>query len=144
MLTVHMIVNDADKASTWYAEVLGFQEHSRIELPDGRLINVVLRTPTAALTLADEFPEHGALAPRPPDSTAVVLYLEVDRVDEVWERAVAAGAQVRRQLADTFWGAREGQLIDPFGHVWGVSQRIRDVSHAELSRLAAEAFGSAT
>jgi PhnB protein len=140
MLTVHMIVNAADSASDWYCNVLGFTEESRIELPDGRLINVVLRSPSAALTLADEFPEHGAVSPTSPESTPIVLYLQVPDVDQVWDRALAAGAQVRRQLADAFWGKREGQFVDPFGHVWGVSTHVRDVSQAELSELAAAAF----
>lgn len=140
MLTVHLIVRGADDASAWYRDVLGLHEESRVVLPDGRLINVVLRSPSAAITLADEFPEHGAIAPSPREQTPVVLYLDVDDVDRVWARAVAAGATVRRDLGDAFWGAREGQFVDPFGHVWGITQHTRDVSHAELSALAAAAF----
>lgn len=52
-----------------------------------------------------------------------------------------AGAEVFHPLTDTFWGERHGQLIDPFGHRWGLSQRIRDVPHEEIVRAAAEAFG---
>jgi PhnB protein len=39
-----------------------------------------------------------------------------------------------------FWGARTGQFIDPFGHRWALDQHLRDVPHAEVVRLAAEAF----
>jgi PhnB protein len=34
----------------------------------------------------------------------------------------------------------EGQLLDPFGHRWGVTQHVRDVSIEETQRLAVDAF----
>jgi len=59
----------------------------------------------------DEFPEHGALAPLNP---SVVLYLHVDDIDAVWDRALNAGAEVVREVQDAPWGEREGQIMDPF------------------------------
>lgn len=44
-------------------------------------------------------------------------------------------------LADVFWGDRHGQIIDPFGHRWGICQHLRDVEPEEIARAAAEAFG---
>ena len=44
-------------------------------------------------------------------------------------------------LADTFWGERFGQIIDPYGHRWGFTQHIRDVPHEDVVKAAAEAFG---
>jgi PhnB protein len=41
-----------------------------------------------------------------------------------------------------FWGERHGQIIDPFGHRWGLSQRIRDVSDEEVISAAASMFGT--
>jgi uncharacterized glyoxalase superfamily protein PhnB len=40
MITVHIIVSDADAASAWYQDVFGAVERSRIVLPDGKLIHV--------------------------------------------------------------------------------------------------------
>jgi len=55
-------------------------------------------------------------------------------VDETFQRAVAAGATVHRQVADQFYGDRSGTLVDPFGHVWTVATHIEDVSPEELKR----------
>ena len=44
-------------------------------------------------------------------------------------------------LQDMVWGEREGQLIDPFGHKWGLTQHVRDVPHEEKARAVAEMFG---
>jgi uncharacterized glyoxalase superfamily protein PhnB len=62
-------------------------------------------------------------------------------VDAAWARALEGGVRVARPLADTFWGEREGQTTDPFGHRWGLSQHVRDVPLDEMSRAAAEVFG---
>jgi uncharacterized glyoxalase superfamily protein PhnB len=141
MLTTHIIVDGAARAAAWYAEALGAVERERITLPDGRLINVVLELGGSTMVLADPFPEHGA---RPPSGALpFVLYLHVDDVDRAWQRAVGVGATVVRPLADAFWGEREGQLDDPFGYRWGLTQHMRDVPIAEMTRLAAEAFGGA-
>ena len=65
-LTVHAIVADANRAASWYCEILGAEERTRITLPDGRLIDVQLLLGTSMLVLADEFPEHDATAPATP------------------------------------------------------------------------------
>ena len=109
-------------------------------MPDGRLMSVTLRVGGGLLHLADEFPEMGVLAPPTIGGTPVVLALEVDDAEQWFGRAVTAGAQVRQPLTDTFWGDRHGQLEDPFGHRWNVSQHVRDVPHDEVVAAAAALF----
>jgi PhnB protein len=137
-VSVHAIVADAARAASWYCDVFGAEERTRITLPDGRLIDVQLWLGTSTLVLADEFPEHGVLAPVNP---SVVLYLHVEDIDTMWSRALAAGAEVVRPLQDAVWGEREGQITDPFGHRWGLTQHLRDVPAEEKARAVAEAFG---
>jgi PhnB protein len=144
MITTHIIVAGAARAAHWYTTVLGAEERSRITLPDGRLIHLELRFGPSVVMVADEFPEHGALSPATTGCTSAVLYLQTSGVDAVWARALEGGAQVARPLAETFWGEREGQITDPFGHRWGLSQHVRDVSLEEMSRAAADAFGGAS
>jgi uncharacterized protein len=42
-------------------------------------------------------------------------------VDEVIEQARAAGAEIGRDGAETFWGGYSGLFIDPDGHPWEVA-----------------------
>ena len=142
MITTHIIVAGAARAAQWYTTVLGAQEKSRITLPDGRLIHLELWFGPSAMMVADEFPEQGALSPATTGCTSAVLYLQTSDVDAAWARALEGGASVARPLADTFWGEREGQITDPFGHRWGLSQHVRDVPLDEMSRAAAEVFGA--
>lgn len=45
-------------------------------------------------------------------------------------------------LQDSFWGERHGQVIDPFGHRWGLAQHLHDVPPEELLRAAQEMFAT--
>ena len=42
-------------------------------------------------------------------------------VDEVLATAVAAGAQIVKPAADTFWGGYSGYFTDPDGYLWEVA-----------------------
>src|SRR3984885_7746764 len=135
----HIVVQGAGRAAAFYAEACGAREVSRIPVPDGRLMSVRLRIGDGLLHLADEFPEMGVLAPPSIGGTAVVLALEVADADAVFAPAVTAGARARQAPADMFWGDRHGQLDDPFGHRWNVTQHLRDVPHEEVVAAAAAA-----
>jgi PhnB protein len=140
MITPHLVVRGAARAAEWYAQALGAEERGRIDVPGGKLMQVELRIGDATVMIADEFPELDVLSPESIGGTATVLHLETADVDALWERATAAGAEVRQPLGDSFWGERYGQISDPFGHRWGLAQRIRDVPQEEIARAAAELF----
>ena len=65
----------------------------------------------------------------------------MEDADATFAQAVEAGAEVRQPVQEMFWGARHGQLEDPFGHRWNVSQHVRDVPHDEVVAAAAALFG---
>lgn len=140
-ITAHIVVRDAARAADWYRAVFGAEEHGRLEVPGGKLMQLELRFDESTVMLADEFPELGVLSPLSIGGTATVLHVSTDDVDAVWQRALDGGAEVRQPLRDVFWGERYGQITDPFGHRWGVAKRLREVPHEELVRAVAEVFG---
>jgi len=89
--------------------------------------------------------EASAKAPPSPGGVAsAVMATYWEDVNRAWERALAAGAEVVYPLADQFYGERGGRLRDPFGQQWMLSQRIEEVSAAEMERRAAEFFDSSS
>jgi len=140
-ISAHIVVQGAERAAEFYRGAFGAREIDRIPVPDGRFMSIRLRIGDSVLHIADEFPEMGVLAPPSVGGTPVVLALDVTDAEAVFAQAVAAGAQVRQPLADMFWGDRHGQLTDPFGHRWNISQHLRDVSHDEVVAAAARLFG---
>jgi uncharacterized glyoxalase superfamily protein PhnB len=71
--------------------------------------------------LCDGSPESGHPTQKP---QGFHLMLDVDDIDAWWQRAVDTGAEVVVPVAEMFWGARYGQLRDPFGVVWALNQRL--------------------
>jgi PhnB protein len=72
--------------------------------------------------------------------TSVRVTVMTDDADGVFQRATERGAEVLMPLQDMFWGARYGQFRDPFGHVWGVNQQLKEQTEAETNAAAEEFF----
>jgi PhnB protein len=143
-LTPTLVVRGAARAIEFYKEVFGAQEVMRMTTPDGQAIShAEIKIGDSPLMLSDEFPEYGARAPEGTGADSFGLFLYVEDVDKVFERAVAAGATVKMPVADQFWGDRYGKVVDPFGHQWGIATHVEDLSAEEIESRAAALFGKA-
>lgn len=130
----YLIVRGAGKAIEFYEKAFGAAEKMRFPMPDGRIGHAELQFGDSVVMLADEVPDMGFCAPKEPGKTPVGMAFYVEDVDQVFARAVAAGATVLRPLQNQFYGDRSGTLVDPFGHVWTVASHIEEVSMEEMMR----------
>ena len=133
-LTPYICCQDAARAIEFYARAFGATEKMRLAEPDGRIGHAEIDVAGAVVMLSDEYPDHGVRSPKAIGGTPVTLHLYVDDVDAFVRRAVAAGATLRRPVADQFYGDRAGQIEDPFGHVWHVATRKEELSSEEVQR----------
>src|SRR6185295_20367551 len=101
-LSPYLCVKGATQAIEFYTSVLGATERMRMPGPDGRIGHAELQIGDSVLMLADEFPEMGFLGPKTIGGTPVMLSVYVERVDDVFARALAAGATSLRPVADQF------------------------------------------
>jgi len=131
-VTPYLMVRDANRALAFYAQAFGARELMRLPTPDGKVAHAEVMIGDSHVMLADESREF----PRPQtlNGVGVSLMLYVDDVDAMFARAVKAGAKVRRDVADQFYGDRVGTLTDPFGHVWSIATHREDVSVDEAKR----------
>jgi PhnB protein len=137
-ITPYLIVDGAAAAIDFYKTAFAATERMRIAAPRGRVGHAELAIGDCVVMLADEHPEMDARGPRAIGGSPVSIHLYVEDVDAVIDRAVTAGANLRRPVANMFYGDRIGSLIDPFGHHWHVATHVEDVPHDELLRRAAE------
>ena len=140
-LTPQLVVRDPAAASAWYQRALGAVEERRVSFLHDTTLAIELRFGDSTMVVAGEFPALGRLSPLETGGTAVVLHLDVADADTALERALEAGAEVVHALVDQFWGERQGQIRDPFGHRWNLAQRLGDGYQAELAEAAAAVFG---
>ena len=140
----HLIVSDGRAALEFYQEVFDAEEGDSMMAPDGkRLMHGEVVLDGHKLFVSDEFSETEGGTCKMPQTlggTCVRIMLLVDDADGVVARAVARGARVLMPVADMFWGARYGKIVDPFGHEWGINQQVREQSREETDAKAAEFF----
>jgi PhnB protein len=84
--------------------------------------------------LSDEAPERGHRSPASLGGTGTGLMLYVEKVDEVFQRAITAGGKVNQPVQDQFYGDRSGTMTDPFGHQWTIATHVEDVQPEEMQR----------
>jgi len=136
-ITPYLIVKDGVRAIEFYERAFGARELFRMMRPDGRVGHAELEIGDSRVMLADEHPEIGARGPQSIGGSPVTIHLYVEDVDATVARALAAGATLKRPVADRFYGDRSGGVTDPFGHLWFVATHKEDLSAEELDRRAA-------
>lgn len=125
----HLPVSDGTAAIQFYEQAFGASCEAKHMAEDGkRVMHAHMKLGASLFFLNDDFPEfgdQGAKAPTRLGGTSCAIHLQVPDADAAWERATKAGAQVILQLENQFWGARYGQLKDPFGHIWSIGGPLK-------------------
>jgi PhnB protein len=132
-----LVVRDAERAISFYRDIFGAREIWRV-MHWHRNGHTVLRIGRSEIIVLDEFPEAGIEGP---DSATIGpaaprLLIEIDDVDAVLDRAIAAGATVLRSAENQWWGVRSGVIRDPFGYRWSIHSVVEAISEAEIQRRA--------
>jgi len=135
-ITPYLSVREAAKAIEFYQQAFGAQLVFVLEMPNGKVMHATMRLGDSRFQLADESNGMGNPSPQQPGGSPIVLHICVEDVDQLWNRAVAAGAKVTMPLANQFWGARYGQVLDPFGFTWALFSHVEDVPLKELKTRA--------
>jgi PhnB protein len=140
-ITPYLSVRGGEKAIEFYRKAFGAEELYRIPMPGGKVGHAELQIGSSRIMLADEFPDmpdNVIASPSTLAGSSMGLNLYLPDVDAAFARAVAAGASVRRPVKDQFYGDRSGTVTDPFGHVWTLSTRTENLTHAEMMKRMAE------
>jgi PhnB protein len=143
-LTTYLAVDDAAAAIDYYTRAFGAKELGRMDAPGGKVGHAELEIGDSRLMLSDPFPRSSTRPPKELGGTTASVFLYVEDVDAVVQRAVDAGATVTMEVADQFWGDRFGTVTDPFGHVWSVATHVEDVPPEEMAERAKAAMAGAS
>ncbi len=69
-----------------------------------------------------------------------MLYLYVSDADEVYRKALKAGAISLQEPADQFYGDRNAGVQDPSGNMWWIGTHKEDVPPEEMAKRAEAAM----
>lgn len=143
-VTPYLVIKGAADAIEFYKRAFGATEIMRMASPGGNIAHAEITIGDSTIMLADEFPEMGHRSPQSIGGTGVSLMVYLEKVDDVFKRAIAAGAKELQPVKDQFYGDRSGTLRDPFGHEWTVATHIEDVPPEEMRRRAEQFMQKAT
>ena len=98
----------------------GAEEVARYASPDGVIHHATMKIGSSHLEMGEA---HGIYQPMPG-----MFYLYVPDCDEVYRRALAAGATSISEPVDHPYGDRSGGVKDAFGNTWYIATHIKDVA----------------
>jgi PhnB protein len=141
-VTPHLSIEDCAAALDFYQNVLGATVRLRMDAPGGLIAHAEIVLGTSVIMIGDAALPDSDPSPRELGATPVSLFVYVEDVDEVFRRAVDAGADAVNEPEYHFYGDRVATIDDPFGHRWNLATHVEDIAPDELERRAAEAMAS--
>jgi PhnB protein len=139
-VTPQLTLDNAAEAIDWYKKGLGALEVARAVGPDGKIMHAEVRIGDSPIMLNDAM--MGGKGPKATGGSPASLWIYVEDADALFNRAVAAGAEVvpgpMGAMGDQFWGDRCGSFTDPHGYRWTIATRKEDLSSEEMQRRQTE------
>lgn len=137
----YLSINGAGKAVAFYSRIFGVAPHLLLNMPDGRVMHCEFRIGSTRFFLSEELPEHGGTpSPTRLGGTSVAIHLYVDDCDAMVKTMANNESTVLMAPSDMFWGERFARVRDPFGHEWGISTQLREMTPAEIQAAATKMF----
>ena len=137
-ITPSLSFKETERAITWYKNVFGAIEKTRVEGPDRKIMHAEMTIGDSMFFLAEENPQYNNKTPQSVNGNSISLHVYVEDVDDTIKKAVQNGATLLMPPMDMFYGDRCGNIVDPFGYTWVLATHVKDVSEKEMRQKAQE------
>ena len=111
-----LLYADADAAIEWLESTLGFERGEVNHDDEGNVTHAELSLGGTVLMLGSAGVGREPFRSLP--AGGGLVYVAVDDVDSLYERAGDAGADIAVELMDTDYGSRDFTVRDPEGTLW--------------------------
>ncbi len=128
----YLTVKDAPGLIEFLRQVFGASECERVDRPGGGILHAEVRVGDSRIMLSEACDQMGPGLSH--------LYVYVEDVDTVHQRALKAGAEEVMAPADMFWGDRFCSVKDTWGNTWSIATHVEDVAQHELAERARAFF----
>jgi uncharacterized glyoxalase superfamily protein PhnB len=126
--TPMLVYADAPAALAFLAEAFGFEERSRMDMPDGSVGHAEVAFGDQVVMVSSEWEAGGVVSPLRLPALHAQIFVRVDDVDAHHARARAAGATIAAEPADQEYGERTYRAIDPEGQRWIFGAPVRSAA----------------
>jgi PhnB protein len=133
-VSVALTVSDIPAAVSFYQKAFGFAKRGIMNGPDGKPIHAELTLRGTTLMLGPENEAMGSRSARNVGASPASLFIYVENVDKVVDKATKLGATSKGPVMDMFWGDRCGTILDPDGYSWMVGTHKAEPSAKEMKK----------
>lgn len=137
-VTAMLTVSDIPAAVSFYQKALGFSKRGIMNGPDGKPMHAELTLRGTTLMLGPENEAMGKRSAKSLGGSPASLYVYVENVDKIVEKATKLGAASKGPVMDMFWGDRCGTIVDPEGYSWMVGTHKAEPTAKEMKQKMAE------
>ncbi len=116
-ITPYFFVDDADGFVEFLVGAFGGTEAGR-SVRDGKIANAQVRIGSTTLMVSEASENYPAMR--------ASHYLYVENADDSMKRAIEHGAKLEMEVFDMQYGDRQGGVVDAWGNIWWISQRLVD------------------
>ena len=118
-----LFFNNGVKDISFYAKAFGATENLCFRNDDGS-IHVAELSINGTIFHLHEVTKPYFFSPEKYNGTTAIIGLFVSDVDAVMNTAIEAGAIEVSPAKDYEYGYRQGEIKDPFGHLWLIQKKI--------------------
>jgi PhnB protein len=127
-----LTVSDILAAVSFYQKALGFSKRAIMNGPDGKAMHAELTLRGTTLMLGPENDATGKRSAKSVGASPAGLFIYVENVDKVVDKAAKFGAVSQGPVMDMFWGDRCGTIVDPDGYMWMVGTHKAEPNAKEM------------
>ena len=119
-------------AVSFYQKAFGFSKRAIMKGPDGKPIHAELTLRGTTLMLGPENDAMGKRSAKSVGASPASLFIHVENVDKVVDKATKLGATGQGPVMNMFWGDRCGTVVDPDGYPWMVGTHKAEPTAKEM------------
>ncbi len=125
-VTPSLSLRDPKRFLDFARRAFGAEVPVEMNMPDGSLMH-------AEVKIGDSNIMVGSVMPNSPEALGS-LYLYLEDVDAIYQRALAAGATSVSAPENMFWGDRSATVTDPAGNSWMISTVVEQLTPDEMRK----------
>ena len=127
-VTPYIVVPGIARLIDFLEQAFGAHRREVMKREDGSVAH-------ASMKLGDSILEMGEAVDQ--RSMPMTFHVYFPNVDEMYKRALAAGAKSLSEPTDQFYGERSAGLVDDWGNYWYIATYTDDLTPEEMSARAA-------
>jgi PhnB protein len=127
-VTASFVVDGADAVVDFATKTLGARERFNMRTPDGKIGHAELEIGDSVLFVSEASSSDQGV------HTPGVVNVYVQDVDDVYAKALDAGATSLREPEDQFYGDRSAGVRDAAGNQWWLATHVEDVSPEDMEK----------